>query len=137
MSAKKTTTKKKTTRKKSATRKTAAKKTSTRAPKEKVPFWYRVELMNGDETYCFFGSSTLTEDQFVKKLSSLEYVMLENLVYFNEDQEPRSWAEWDPMLQPRVHLNPKYVVSLLPLNGDPRKQPGTENKILSLPGLTT
>ena len=104
---------------------------------EKKIRWYRVELLNGDETYCFFGSSLLTEEEFVGKLSRQEYVMLENLVYFDEEQEPKSWAEWDPMLQPRVHLNPRFVVSLLPLTGDPRHQPGSDNKILSLPNLPT
>ena len=96
--------------------------------------WYRVEVMNGYETYCFFGSSTLGEETFIQKLSNQEYVLLENLFFFDDNQEPKSWAEWDPMLQPRVYLNPQYVVSVLPLTGDPRIEPGIESKILNLPG---
>lgn len=97
-------------------------------------YWYRVEVLNGDETYCFFGSSKYKESEFVRRLTEREYLLLEHLVFYNEDQEAKSWSEWEPNSYSRVYLNPQYIVSLMPLVGDPRKREGAENKILNLPG---
>ena len=96
--------------------------------------WYRVEMVNGEESYCFFGSSELTESAFIEKLNKKEYIKLENLIYFNDDQDPRSWSDWDPMLEPRIYLNPEFVITMLPLTGDPRRRTDSEAKILNLPG---
>ena len=58
-------------------------------------YWYRIEMMNGDETYCFFGSSPLSETEFVSRLSKNEYVLLENLIFFDEDQDAKSCRSYD------------------------------------------
>ena len=96
--------------------------------------WYRVEMINGDETYCYFGSSPLNESEFIKRLQGTDYIELGSLVFFDEEAEAKSWSEWDPNYLPRVYLNPKYVISVIPLMDDPRKALDEESKILNLPG---
>lgn len=98
-------------------------------------YWYRLEILNGDESYCFFGSSLYAEDEFVRRLNSQEYLRLDNIIFYDEEGEAKSWAEWDPNYIPRAYVNPRYVVSLMPLAADPRKsQGGFDSKILNLPG---
>ena len=95
--------------------------------------WYRVEIMSGQDTYCYFGSSKLSEKELVEALSRQEFIQLGNLTYFDEQGEPKRWSEWDPHYHSRVHLNPKFVVSLIPMVDDPRQAEGTGNKVLKYP----
>lgn len=94
--------------------------------------WYRAEMNVGAETFCVFGSSAFTESDLVQRLASGEMVLLEDLVYYDEEGRARSWSEWDPHCQPRVYLNARYLVSLMPMVGDPRTMAGGL-KILNMP----
>jgi hypothetical protein len=94
--------------------------------------WYRVEMTSGPETFCVFGSSVVPEKDMVEALNGGGLVLLEDLVYYDEEGKARSWSEWDPHCQPRVYLNSKYMVSLMPMVGDPRTMSGGL-KILSMP----
>ena len=53
---------------------------------------------------------------------------------FSEDGEARAWTEWDPQYLPRIHLNPKHIVSVMRLVDDPRKRQGDGSKVLTYPG---
>ena len=90
--------------------------------------------MNGDETYCFFGSSRCSEDDFIRSLNHSSFIQLNDIIYFDENGTAKSWAEWDPNCVPRSYLNPAYIVSVMPLIDDPRLKKHAGNKILNLPG---
>ena len=100
------------------------------------PFWYRVELQSGNEPYCYFGRSQDAEPDILSKLESGAYIRLEDIVYFDEDQAARSWTDWDANFVPRILINPRYVISIMPMSGDPRMTGSTDHKILNLPGAS-
>jgi len=97
--------------------------------------WYRVEIQAGMETYCYFGQTALTEQEMVEALNRDEFVQLNDITYFDDGGEPRRWTDWDPHFQPRILLNPKFVVSILPLVDDPKKPSdgGEGSKLLQYP----
>jgi hypothetical protein len=95
--------------------------------------WYRVEMMTVGETYSYIGSSPMTEPELTERLSRNAFVELDDLTYFDEEGKPRRWSEWDRHCTPRIHLNPRYVLSVLPLVDDPRKKPGDGSKVLKYP----
>lgn len=94
--------------------------------------WYRVEMTAGPETFCVFGSTHLSEQDILGALNRGEMILLEDLVYYNEEGNAKSWSEWDPHCQPRVYLNAKFMISIMPMVGDPRQMSGGM-KILSMP----
>lgn len=102
---------------------------------EPKKYWYKVEVMPLDEVLLYIGCTSMGEKDLLAALSANQYLYLEDLVYVGEDDTVRSWTEWDPNCQSRVYLNPRYLVSLLPLAGDPRLQGrGTqESNLLRLP----
>jgi hypothetical protein len=94
--------------------------------------WYRVEMNAGPETFCVFGSSVLAEKEMCNQMNAGNIVLLEDLVYYDEEGIAKSWSDWDPHCQPRIYLNPKFLVSIMPMIGDPRTmEAGT--KILNMP----
>lgn len=101
-------------------------------------YWYRVELMTmltTGESYSYIGSSAFSEPELVEKLGQNAFVQLNDLTYFDEEGVPRRWSEWDHHTVSRIHLNPRYVVSILPLVEDPRAKPGDGSKLLEYPGI--
>ena len=96
--------------------------------------WYRVEVAAGGETHCYFGTSPRVESELVKAIEAREFVLLDNLTYFDEDGQARTWTEWDPHYLPRIYLNPRHVVSVMCLVDDPRKRDVDGNKVLKYPG---
>jgi hypothetical protein len=96
--------------------------------------WYRAEVSAGTETHCYFGSSRMTEEELVRTIQQEEFVLLDDLTYFDEEGEARAWTEWDPQYLPRIHLNPKHIVSIMRLADDPRKRPSDGSKLLTYPG---
>ncbi len=94
--------------------------------------WYRVEVNAGPETFCVFGSSALSEKEFISGLNAGSMLLLEDLVYYDEEGNPRSWSDWDPHCHPRMYLHPNHVISVMPMMGDPRTMDG-QVKILNLP----
>ena len=97
------------------------------------PIWYRVEVQIGAESYFFTGSSQFDEPELLRKLSSGDFFVLEDLVYIDEDGTVRPWTEWDPECHPRICLNGKFVLSVMPLVGDPRRRMTSEDNILRMP----
>lgn len=95
--------------------------------------WYRVEMMTAGESYSYIGSSGLSEPVLVEKLGRNAFVELDDLTYFDEEGKPRRWSEWDHHCVSRIHLNPRYILSILPLVDDPRSKPGNGSKVLKYP----
>lgn len=89
-------------------------------------------MNSGTETFCVFGSSHLSESEAAASLGRGDMILLEDLVYYDEEGRARSWSEWDPHCQPRVYINPKYLVTLMPMVGDPRTM-SAGLKILNMP----
>ncbi len=85
--------------------------------------WYRLEIQTGDTTYQCLGSSPLDEKEFAKQLSGTEFIVLEDAAYIDTSGKAKSWQDWDPKTEPRLYLNPEYVIFFNPLKGDPRKVP--------------
>ncbi len=94
--------------------------------------WYRAEMTAGPETFCVFGSTRMSEKELISALNQGELVLLEDLVFYDEEGLAKSWTEWDPHCQPRVYLNAKFMVTLMPMVRDPR-QMGEGLKILNMP----
>jgi hypothetical protein len=97
--------------------------------------WYRIEVVAGGETHCYFGSSAFAERDLVQRIQTGEFVLLDQLTYYDEDGDARPWTEWDPAYLPRIHLNPRFVVSILPLSGDPRNRDREGSVVLNYPGV--
>lgn len=96
--------------------------------------WYRVEVQIGTESYFFTGSSDLSEAELLNVLSSGSFFCLNDLVYVDEQGDVHPWTEWDPECQPRIYLNGRLIISIMPLLGDPRRSKKSEGTILRLPG---
>ena len=96
-------------------------------------YWYRVEIEAGSEAHCYFGSSDLTEQEFLEKIQSGSFIQLDNHIYYDEAGVPRSWTSWDPNAHSRIYFHPKYVMTVVPLKEDPRRRDG-ESTVLAYPG---
>ena len=95
--------------------------------------WYRIEIMTGNETYCYFGKSKLVEKELVESLGKGEFVTLDDLTYFDEEGNARRWTEWDPHYRARIHLNAQHVVSVMPMPEDPKQGQTEGSKLLHYP----
>jgi len=95
--------------------------------------WYRIEIITGQDTYCYFGSSVVREKELVEALGRGEFVLLGDLTYFDDDGNARRWTEWDPHYQSRIHLNPQHVVSVMPMQDDPKKSSKGGSNLLQYP----
>jgi len=86
--------------------------------------WYQVtiSLPTTEGKYTFVGMSLLTEDELVKSLAKAdEFIKLDDCLYYDKKGGYKSWSEWDPIAEPRLYINPKHIVVLQPLAGDPRR----------------
>ncbi len=86
----------------------------------------------GPETFCVFGCSLLDEGQIAEQLNEGKLIMLEDLLYYDEEGKAKPWSEWDPHCEPRIYLNSKFLITLMPMVGDPRHMGGGQ-KILNMP----
>ena len=82
--------------------------------------WYMMQIQTGSTTYQCFGSSLLDEKEMTKQLNGTEYVVLDDLVYRDNEGKIKSWQEWDPLMGARVYMNPKYIILFQPLPNEPR-----------------
>ena len=98
--------------------------------------WYRVEVLAGAETHHYFGSSALGEERMMGEITEGKFISLDDLTFYDEDGEAKAWTDWDPNYIPRIHLNPRYVVTVIPLSHDPRHtaREGDEPVMLRYPG---
>lgn len=90
-------------------------------------------MLSGQDTYCYFGSSRMSEKEVIEAIGRKEFIQISNLTYFDEEGNPKRWAEWDPQYHSRAHLNPEFIISIIPMVEDPRQGEGTGNKVLKYP----
>ena len=87
-------------------------------------FWYEVTiaLPNSEGKYSFVGRSSLSKEEIVKSLAKAEeFIKLDDCVYKDKKGKYRTWHEWDPTMEPRLYVNPKHIIVVHPLVGDPRE----------------
>jgi len=87
-------------------------------------FWYKVTiaLPNSSEgRYEFVGKSSLNEAELARSLAKAEeYIKLDDCLYRDKGKY-LSWHEWDATVEPRLYLNPRNIIVVQPLVGDPRE----------------
>ena len=86
-----------------------------------IRHWYRLEIQTGDTTYQCLGSSFFDEKEFARQMAGTELVPLDDVAYLDNTGKLKGWQEWDPKSQPRLYINPKYVIFFNPMKGDPKK----------------
>jgi hypothetical protein len=86
-----------------------------------IRHWYRLELQTGDTTYQCIGSSPLDEKEFAKQLGGTEFVLLDDVAYIDSAGKAKDWQEWDPKSNPRLYVNPQYVIFFNPMKDDPKR----------------
>ena len=81
--------------------------------------WFKVEVNMHPEGYAYVGSSFLSLEALISKLSSGEYIRLDNLLYMDRGIV-KEWAEWDKSVIPTAYINPYYVTNVMQFIRDPR-----------------
>ena len=84
-------------------------------------YWYRLEIQTGDSTYQCLGSSPLEEKEFAAQMNGAAFIALDDAAYVDQEGKVKRWQEWDSKTQPRLYINPRYVIFFNPLKSDPRK----------------
>lgn len=85
-------------------------------------YWYQVYMEYGSSGTSYAGYSVLTEREFIKLLQGTEPILLSGLVGMDTMGRFKSLSEDAAFLTDTVYINPKYIVSVMPLKGDPRVQ---------------
>jgi len=95
----------------------------TAAMSAEVRFWYKLTVANasvdGSGSYDFYGSSALGFQDLVDTLSKSAFVTLEDLRCWDEQDQPMSWYDYDPIHLNSVAIRSAQVVAVQPLTGDP------------------
>ncbi len=96
---------------------------------EKDLHWYEVTIIHGSAPYEFYGSSALSNDEFVAELGKQKFVRLDNLMFrtksvdktksFPDASIYRNWKEWDPIKKTYIYLNVGSVIAVQPLEKNP------------------
>ncbi len=98
--------------------------------------WFRVEAFVEGEYFTYYGNTPYETEELARRLTAGEWVTLDDLVYYDDQDRLLSWTEWDPQCQPRVVLNPRHVLYAIPLVDDPRRSPDGGGRILRLPNAS-
>ena len=81
--------------------------------------WFKVSINKSPEEYTYVGCSSLSLEVLISKISSGEYIRLDNLLYWDRGVV-KEWAEWDKSVIPSVFINPHYVTDVMQFIRDPR-----------------
>lgn len=82
-------------------------------------YWYQV-IMNTPRADNFLGSSSLPEKEFIMLINGQTPIFLNNLVVMDSMGRMKAISEVAPYLTNSIYLNPKYIIAIYPLKGDPR-----------------
>jgi len=89
---------------------------------EPAPHWYEVTIQHGAKPFEFYGSSPLKPEEFIKSLSTKNFVYLENLMFrqkIDGEMVYKNWKEWDQLKKEHIYLNSSNVIAVHPLEGKP------------------
>lgn len=81
--------------------------------------WYWVQVSESPTTQFYRGTSPLSEQVLLKALGGKEFLRFDNLTYVNCGIT-KDWSEHNPELKNHVLINPRFIISVNPLAGDPR-----------------
>ena len=81
--------------------------------------WYWVQVSEGPTTQFYRGTSPLSEKALLKALGDEEFLRFDNLTFVNCGIT-KAWSEHNPELENHVLINPRFIISVHPLAGDPR-----------------
>lgn len=98
--------------------------------------WFRVEAFVEGEYFTYYGNSPHDTAELARRLSANEWITLDDLVYYDDNDRLLSWTEWDPQCLPRVVLNPRHILYAIPLVQDPRRSPDGGGRLLRLPNTS-
>jgi hypothetical protein len=84
-------------------------------------YWYRVNVVEGQTVHTFQGTFEYNEKELIEKIKTEDFILLENIIFYDQLGKIMNLDVWDPTLQPRTYLNTKYITAITPLKGDPRK----------------
>ena len=87
----------------------------------KKQYWYRITIDQAGHEYGYYGTSELSEKELVEKLKTEDYILLDNLVYYDSQQRIKNWSDWFPNIYSRVYINPKQIISIQVLKENPKK----------------
>jgi len=78
--------------------------------KKQELFWYLVflEPITGSPPQ-YVGSSPLGEEDFAKQCAGANFVRLDNLIYRDNNGVYKSYKDRDPIMEPRIYINPKSI----------------------------
>jgi hypothetical protein len=82
--------------------------------------WFRVTVDQDGETVDYHGTSSLDESGFAEQVAKQPFVVLDDLVFYDDNGEVKPWSDNDPDVEPRVHIRCERIVSFMALKRDPR-----------------
>jgi hypothetical protein len=86
-----------------------------------VKYWYRIDIVEGDDSRVLVGTSEYDPQQLVEHLETRKFLVLTDLSYRDNQNKIVSWSAWDPRLASVAYINPKFVTTVMPFMGDPRQ----------------
>ncbi|MCX5694381.1 MAG: hypothetical protein NT014_04545 [Candidatus Omnitrophica bacterium] len=84
-------------------------------------YWYQV-IMDMPRSDSYLGSSSLPENEFIMLVNGQAPILLSNLVVMDSMGKMKAVSEVVPFLKNSIYLNPKYIIAVYPLKGDPRTE---------------
>ena len=84
--------------------------------------WYQIFVATYDPIHqvSYLGSSNCSESEMAELISSQTPVFLRNLVAVDSLGKRKPITDTVPFSDKSIYINPKYIVSVFPLKGDPR-----------------
>lgn len=87
-------------------------------------YWYQViiAVQESSQSVSYLGSSSLSENEFIMLLNGQTPIFLSDLVAMASNGKMKAISEEFPFLTNTIYINPKYIVAVYPLKGDPREE---------------
>ncbi len=85
-------------------------------------YWYEVSIKHGTNAYEFYGSSALSNEEFIEKMHEKDFVRLDNLMFRRQSAGKTvysNWKEWDPIKKNYIYLRTKWILAVHPLLRNP------------------
>jgi hypothetical protein len=83
-------------------------------------YWYWVQVSEGPTTQFYRGTSPLDEKALLQALRGDEFLRFNDLTFVKCDVV-KDWSDHNPELKNHVLVNPRFIISVHPLAGNPRQ----------------
>lgn len=97
---------------------------ATQPQRERPTYWYMItvhEPRPDSDVVVYHGSSQFNERTLSDHLRSDEPILLSDVCWIDQQHRVVEWEQVYPHGEPRVYLNPRFVIAIAPLKGDPRQ----------------